>query len=257
MMEIDRWYVKKKNAEQLISKVVSITDVVEADFQKNISIVRSNSTAEQLIIKKQSESEARLITKEAEANATIAEREAEARAALIEKNAQIEKAEIDNRAAAEAALIEKQAKAEATLLEEEANANASKTMSEADAKASKIIKKAEGEANQKLVYAEGKALQYLKDKISLSPAGLVRYQKLLMADKYNEANMVFGFSNSLAIHGDSDSARQVKTDLQLEMNVGSTSGSRRLTPDNDSDQGRRLEAFDGIQVEPHHSAPEL
>jgi regulator of protease activity HflC (stomatin/prohibitin superfamily) len=259
MMEIDRWYVKKKNAEQLISKVVSITDVVEADFQKNISIVRSNSSAEQLIIKKQSESEARLITKEAEANATIAERQAEAKAALIEKNAQIEKADIDNKAAAEAALIEKQAKAEATLLEEEAQANASKTMSEADAKASMIIKKAEGEANQKLVYAEGKALQYLKDKISLSPAGLVRYQKLLMADKYNEANMVFGFSNSLAIHGDGDSARQLKTDLQLEMNVGSTSG-RRLTADDVASEERRLKSFDGIQVEPkepHHNAPEL
>merc|ERR1719230_1576313 len=111
-------------------------------------------------------------------------------------------------------------------------------MSQADATASSIVKKAEGEANQKLVYAEGKALQYLKSKIQLSPAGLVRYQKLLMADKYNEANMVFGFSNSLAIHGDDDSARSLKTDLQLEMNVGSTSGSRRLTADEVENTGR-------------------
>lgn len=235
--EIDRWYVKKKNAEQLISRVTSITDVVEADFQKNISIVRSNSTAEQQIIKKQSESQARLLTKEAEANATIAAREAEAQAALIEKNAQIEKAEIDNKAAADAALIEKQAKAQATLLLEQAQTNASKTMSEADAKSATVIKAAEGKANQQLVYAEGKALQSLKDKLSISPAGLVRYEKLLMADKYNEANMVFGFSNSLAIHGDGS--------------------SRRLTAEV-ADRERRLKEFDGFpRWEAFRDSPEL
>eukprot|EP00746_Dinoflagellata_sp_MGD_P164127 gnl/MRDRNA2_/MRDRNA2_92586_c0_seq1.p1 gnl/MRDRNA2_/MRDRNA2_92586_c0~~gnl/MRDRNA2_/MRDRNA2_92586_c0_seq1.p1 ORF type:complete len:420 (-),score=101.90 gnl/MRDRNA2_/MRDRNA2_92586_c0_seq1:25-1284(-) len=232
-MEIDRWYVKKKNAEQLISRVVSVTDVVEADFQKNISIIRSNSTAEQNIIKKQSESQARLITKAAESNATIASREAEAKAALIEKNAQIEKAEIDNKAAADAELIEKQAKAQANVLREQAQTNASKLMAEADAKASLTIKAAEGEANQKLVYAEGKALQTLKDRISLSPAGLVKYQKLLMADKYNEANMVFGFSNSLAIHGDGS--------------------SRRLTADEVANKERGLRAFDGLRLEHQRS----
>jgi regulator of protease activity HflC (stomatin/prohibitin superfamily) len=234
-LEIDRWYVKKKEAEQQISRVQSVTDVVEADFQKNISIINSNSTSQQQIIKKQSESQARLITKEAQANSTIASREAEATAALIEKNAQIEKAEIDNKAAAEAALIEKQARAQATLLQEQAQTNASKTISEADAKASTLIKTAEGEANQKLVYAEGKALQSLKDRISLSPAGLVKFQKQLIADKYNEANIVFGFSQALAIHGDATSHDE---------------GSRRLTADEVAKKERGLNAFDGFKWEP-------
>merc|ERR1719199_79267 len=82
--QLQSWYVKTKEAEQLVSRVQADTDVIEADFRANISIVTSNADADYTLIKKNANQKSTMILKQAEANITVILQEAIAKAELTE-----------------------------------------------------------------------------------------------------------------------------------------------------------------------------
>lgn len=199
-LELDRWYVRKKKAEQAVSEVTSVTEVVEADFQMRISNVKSSSDANASIIELGAQSGSTILTRTSAADAAIITRDAEKTATITEKTAKMQCDEITVKAENQARGIEFQALADALLLKEEAKANASEIISTAKAAAHKTYAVAYGEAKAREITAQGNALQYMRNRMTISPNGLNRYDKTRVVAKYDEAKKVtLGFTQTFTI----------------------------------------------------------
>lgn len=199
-LELDRWYVRRKQAEQVVSQVTSYTEVVEADYAMRIKNVESGSNADANIIKLGAESGSTITARTAAADAAIITREAEKTATLTEKMAKIESDKISNKAENDARLIEFKAQADALKLKEEAKARATAITSTAQADALKTINLAVGAAKSREIAAQGNALQGMKNRMPISPHGLNRFEKSRTVAKYDEAKKLsLGFTQNILI----------------------------------------------------------
>jgi len=160
--ELDRWYVRKKKGEQLISQVTSYTEVVKAEFDLKIKVVESGSAANASIITLGAESGSTVATRTAEAEVAIITRQAERKAILQEKSATMECDAITTKAEADARMIEFRAQAEALLVKEQSKANATGIATAGLAKATKIYKNAYGQAKAQEIAAQGGFAGYEK-----------------------------------------------------------------------------------------------
>jgi hypothetical protein len=166
LTQLQEWYSRQKLAEQRTSAIEAGTQVLEAEFNKNISVVNSTATQKCKYIISQATAYASNYENEAQSNATL----------LTDK-----------------------AKAEGSVVEREVGAAAELRYQEALAQGDSSVLKEKAEANMRSTKLEGLRLRYWKNEVKLSEAGLVQFQKLLGSyERLENVTFLFGFGNSYA-----------------------------------------------------------
>lgn len=166
LTQLQEWFSKQKLAEQKISAIEAKTQVLEAEFNKDISIVQSKN-----------EQKCKYIISQATAYASNYQNEAQSNATLLTDKA----------------------KAEGSVIEREVQAAAELRYQEALAKGDTSVLKEKAEANMRSTKLEGLRLQYWKNEVKLSEPGIIQFQKLLGSyDRLEKISFLFGFGNSYA-----------------------------------------------------------
>lgn len=166
LTQLQEWYSKQKLAEQRISAIQAKTQVLQAEFNKNISVVNSTATARCQYIHSEAIATSSNFQNEAHANATLLTDKAKAQGGVMVRQAQAE-GELEYQRAL--------ALGETAVLRERA------------------------EAKMRQTHLEGLRLQYWQEQMGLSEAGLVQFQKLLGSyDRLENITFLFGFDNAYA-----------------------------------------------------------
>lgn len=166
LTQLQEWFSRQKLAEQKISAIQAKTQVVEAEFDKNISVVSSTAS-----------NKVQYILSEATARSSNYQNEALSNSTLL-----------TDKAKATGSIIERQTKAHAELTYQEALATGN---------AGVLAEKAE--ATMRSTKLEGLRLKYWKDEVNLSETGLVEFQKVLGSyDNLKDVTFLFGFKNAYA-----------------------------------------------------------
>jgi len=166
LTQLQEWFSKQKLAEQHISAIQAKTQVLKAEFNKNISVVSST---------------------------------ADNRCQYIMSAATAQSSNYENEAKSNATLLTDRATAQGSVIQREAVAHAELKYQESLAEGNAEVLKEQAEATMRKTQLEGLRLAYWKEHMQLTAAGLVQFQKLLGSyEKLNNVTFLFGFENAYA-----------------------------------------------------------
>jgi len=166
LTQLQEWFSRQKLAEQKISNIQAKTQVLQAEFSKNTSVVSSTASNQVQYILSEATAKSSNYQNEAQSNATL----------LTDK-----------------------AKATGSIILRQTQAHAELTFQEALASGSAGVLQEQAEATMRSTKLEGLRLQYWKDEVGLSETGLVEFQKVLGSyDNLKDVTFLFGFENAYA-----------------------------------------------------------